>query len=88
MLLSLTNTHLTNKGDEFTTASDIEINASACVQSLHFYFSCMHSARMLRSTGKYNTDCPILSWNLSIYLRSHAWEPELDLVSTEHRGSR
>ena len=35
-------------------------------QSLHFYFSCMHSARMLRSTGKYNTDCPILSLNLSI----------------------
>ena len=30
MLLSLTNTHLINKGDEFTTASDIEINASAC----------------------------------------------------------
>ena len=25
----------------------------------------MHSARMLRSVGKYNTDCPILSWNLS-----------------------
>ena len=35
-------------------------------QSLHFYFSCMHSARMLRSTGKYNTDCPVLSCNLSI----------------------
>ena len=34
-------------------------------QSLHFYFSCMHSARMLRSTGKYNTDCAILSYNLS-----------------------
>ena len=30
-------------------------------QSLHFYFSCMHSARMLRSTCKNNTDCPILS---------------------------
>ena len=27
----------------------------------------MHSARMLRSTGKYNTDCPVLSCNLSIY---------------------
>ena len=27
MLLALTNTHLINKGDEFTTASDIEINA-------------------------------------------------------------
>ena len=26
----------------------------------------MHSARMLRSTDKYNTDCPILSYNLSI----------------------
>ena len=35
-------------------------------QSLHFYFSCMHSARMLRSTGKYNTDCAILSCNVSI----------------------
>ena len=41
MLLSLTNTHLNNKGDEFTTASDIEINASACemrsvrIQSRH-----------------------------------------------------
>ena len=30
MLLSLTKSHLNNKGDEFTTASDIEINASAC----------------------------------------------------------
>ena len=28
----------------------------------------MHSARMLRSTGKYNTDCAILSCNLSIAL--------------------
>ena len=28
----------------------------------------MHSARMLRSTGKYNTDCPILSCNLSTVL--------------------
>ena len=35
-------------------------------QSLHFYFSCMHSARMLRSTSKNITDCAILSWNLSI----------------------
>ena len=35
-------------------------------QSLHFYFSCMHSARMLRSVGKYNTDCAILSCNVSI----------------------
>ena len=26
----------------------------------------MHSARMLRPTGKYNTDCPVLSYNLSI----------------------
>ena len=26
----------------------------------------MHSARMLRSTGKNITDCAILSWNLSI----------------------
>ena len=38
------------------------------VQSLHFYFSCMHSARMLRSVGKNNTDCPVLSCNLSILL--------------------
>ena len=30
MLLSPTNKHLNNKGDEFTTASDIDINASAC----------------------------------------------------------
>ena len=36
------------------------------LQSLHFYFSCMHSARMLRSVGKYNTDCAILSCNVSI----------------------
>eukprot|EP01048_Picozoa_sp_COSAG05_P018602 COSAG05_NODE_2748_length_2691_cov_3.414738_1_plen_39_part_10 len=27
MLLSPTNTHLNTKGDEFTTASDIDINA-------------------------------------------------------------
>ena len=26
----------------------------------------MHSARMLRSVGKYNTDCAILSCNVSI----------------------
>ena len=30
----------------------------------------MHSARMLRSVGKYNTDCAILSWNLSLYYHS------------------
>ena len=30
-------------------------------QSLHFYFSCMHSARMLRSVGKNNTDCTWVS---------------------------
>ena len=35
-------------------------------QSLHFYFSCMQSARMLRSVGKNNNDCAILSCNLSI----------------------
>ena len=40
-------------------------------QSLHFYFSCMHSARMLRSTGKYNTDSPILSLNLCIRRSDH-----------------
>ena len=29
----------------------------------------MHSARMLRSVGKNNTDCPVLSCNLSIVSR-------------------
>ena len=33
--------------------------ATVIFQSLQFYFSCMHSARMLRSTGKNNIDCAI-----------------------------
>ena len=40
----------------------------------------MHSARMLRSTGKNNTDCPILSCNVSIALAQSAGLTVISLV--------
>ena len=33
----------------------------------------MHSARMLRSIGKNNTDCAILSWNVSWNVSIHVY---------------
>ena len=56
--------HATAPGNSGVIRKTVQPNSKFPVTS--FYFSCMHSARMLRSVGKNNTDCPILSCNVSI----------------------